>query len=62
MNDFIREFDHFGFMPQFLISGEAKYKSRLGGFTFLMFLIFAIFYFASQSYSFLKNIKTGVAT
>ena len=57
MNDFIREFDYFGFTPQFLISGERKFRSKLGGFTFFVFLIFAIFYFVSQSYSFLKNIN-----
>ena len=52
MNNLIREFDHFGLTPQFLISGENKYKSKVGGFTFFSFFMFAIYYFVSQSYSF----------
>ena len=55
MNDFIREFDYFGYTPQFLISGEIKYKSKLGGLTFFLFLIFALFYFTIQLNSFVKN-------
>ena len=55
MSDLFKGFDNFGYTPQFLISGEKNYKSKIGGLTFLLFLIFAIFYFVNQSYSFIKN-------
>ena len=56
MNDFIKALDYFGFTPQFLISGQKNYKSKIGGITFFLFLIFAIFYFVNQSFSFFKKI------
>ena len=55
MFDFIKEIDYFGYTPQFLILGENNFKTRLGGFIFLFFILFAIYYAGSGFINFLNN-------
>ena len=55
LGKFIKNFDYFGFTPQFRINGDIVYKSFAGGLIFICFIIFALEYFASQLISFVKN-------
>ena len=55
MNECIKRMDYFGYTPQFLISGEEKYMSKLGGFTFLIYLIFALYYIGTKSNDFIQG-------
>ena len=61
MLDLIKEIDYFGYTPQFLISGEKKYKSVLGGLVFTLFGLFASYYFGTEFYAFILN-RTNVYT
>ena len=53
----IRIFDYFGFTPQFLIGGENKYKSLLGGVISLFFILVSLIYSVFQFFSFFDNIN-----
>ena len=55
MLECIKEIDKFGYTPQFLISGGTQFKSKLGGSIFVVYLLFAIYYFVNQISSFVKN-------
>ena len=54
----IEEMDYFGYTPQFLTSGgENKYRSKLGGITFILFLGFAIYYLISKFINYIGSIN-----
>ena len=55
MSNMIRNFNYFGFIPQFRFMGETKFKSTLGGIIFLSYGLFAFYYFNSQFVVFLQN-------
>jgi hypothetical protein len=55
MLEFIKKLDVFGYRPQFLVSGNQKFKSSAGGFIFIAFFIFAIYYFISQTVEYLDK-------
>ena len=54
MYELIKELDYFGYTPQFLISGENKFKTKLGGFIFLLFAMFGVFYAGKEFINFLS--------
>ena len=55
MEGFIKNCDYFGFTPQFLHSGDIKYKTKLGGLIFLIFAIFSLYYVVYGFYVFIKS-------
>ena len=50
-------FDYFGYTPQFLIEGQTKYKSFIGGIISLFFILLSIIYSVLQFYTFISNIN-----
>ena len=57
MNECIKRMDYFGYTPQFLNSGEEKFTSKLGGFTFLIYIIFVLYYIGTNSNDFIQGIS-----
>ena len=58
MMEVIKEFDYFGFTPQFFISGKRHFQSKFGGVVFILFNLLSFYYVAIQLIIYIKNRST----